>query len=251
MNSILEIVGGGVSCFDFDGDGNCDLFFGCGGQIDPIQQTVVGSGDRLMKGDGQWGFRDCTNQAHLDTSRLYSHGTSWADWNQDGFNDLLVYGYQGARLWYNLGDGTFAELSPELFDYKVWTTAAAWVDLNGDQTLDCYLGSYVDWNFGTHRVCENKQGIPDVCSPNAFGGMRHAVFLNQGDGSFLHAPELLVAPEPTKTLSALTAEFSPGQGVGVYVANDLIANSLFLRRDGHFVEQGLLGGVAGDDKGVV
>lgn len=249
LKSILEILGGGVSCLDFDNDGNCDLFFSRGGQIDPEQRQVRGLPGRLMKGDGQWGFADSTTQANLESSQLYGHGITSADWNHDGFDDLLVYGYHGAVLWCNMGDGTFQEVAEDAFEHRVWTSAATWIDVNGDQALDCYLGSYVNWDFDTHQTCANYLGEPDVCSPNAFEGMTSAVFVNNGDGTFTHMPDLLSAPQPTKTLSVLAAEFSPGQGVGLYVANDLIANFLFLNRAGEFEDVAFSHGAAVDDQG--
>lgn len=249
LKSILEILGGGISCLDFDNDGNCDLFFSRGGHIDPQQRQVRGLPGRLMKGDGQWGFADSTTQANLESCQLYGHGMTSADWNHDGFEDLLVYGYHGAVLWCNMGDGTFQKLAEDAFQHNVWTSAATWFDVNGDQALDCYLGSYVNWDFDTHQTCANHLGEPDVCSPNAFEGMTSAVFVNNRDGTFSHAPDLLTAPQPTKTLSVLAAEFSPGQGVGLYVANDLIANFLFLNRAGEFEDVAFSHGAAVDDQG--
>jgi hypothetical protein len=108
----------------------------------------------------------------------------------------------------------------------------------------------VNWTFETHQTCKAKNGKLDVCSPNAFDGMHNSVFLNNGQGCFSREDSLMSSPLPSKTLGMLTAEFDAGDGTGLYVANDLVANFLFTRREGRFVERGLTSGVALDDAGV-
>ncbi len=147
LNSMLEIVGGGLGCVDYDRDGWVDLFFPRGGRIDVENQLVEGVPSSLMRGRGDFGFSTVTSAARIDTSMIYSHGVAAADVDHDGFSDLLVYGYGGVRLLQNQGDGTFEDVTgPAQLEFPYWVTAAAWMDIDNDQHLDLYLGSYVDWS---------------------------------------------------------------------------------------------------------
>ncbi len=251
LNSILEIVGGGVACIDYDNDGQVDLLFAGGGTLDASNKSAGGVNCQLLRGGVDWGFSNVSPKARVDTTRIYSHGFTAADYNQDGFEDVLVYGYGGVVLLCNQGDGTFFESSllDGVADVR-WVTAAAWIDLNGDNDLDLYFGSYLDWDFDKNQVCRDRNGQPDVCSPNVFGGSQNRVFLSNGDGAFQLRTELVQADQPSKTLGVVAAEFHPGEGVGLYVANDLIANFLFSRRGARYVEHAFASGVAVDDEGV-
>lgn len=251
LNSILEIVGGGVGCIDYDNDGHVDLLIAGGGSLDASAKSVGGVNCQLLRGGGDWGFSNVSLEARVDTTRIYSHGSTAADYDQDGFEDVLVYGYGGVVLLRNQGDGTFHELSMLGGVASArWVTAATWIDLNGDHDLDLYLGSYVDWDFDKNQVCRDRNGEPDVCSPNAFGGSQNKVLLSNGDGVFQLRTEMVQADQPSKTLGVVAAEFRRGQGVGLYVANDLIANFLFSRRGERYVEHAFASGVAVDDEGV-
>src|SRR5262249_47652530 len=104
--SLLESLGGGVALFDFDGDGLLDLFligggsFGGGGQ-----KRVGGHPCKLYRNLGNWTFQDVTAQVGLDNCRFYAHGCAVADYDCDGWPDLLVTGYGRLALFHNEGNG--------------------------------------------------------------------------------------------------------------------------------------------------
>lgn len=249
LNSILEIVGGGVGCSDIDRDGLDDLIFPCGGELDGDAKRVVGVNSALLQNQGSWDFRDITASARIDTAVIYSHGISCVDYDHDGWDELLIYGFQGVLLLRNQGDGTFVDITASAnLDGLPWITTAAWIDVNQDQQLDLYLGSYVNWSFDNNPGCKSKEGLPDVCSPNAFEGMPNHLLLNSGEGDFTPDGRLRT-DQPAKSLGAVVAEFRPGQGHGLYVANDQLANYLFIRRS-QYQERAMAAGVAVDDSGV-
>jgi len=248
LNTILEIVGGGVACIDFDRDGICDLLFPRGGGINSETLDVYGVNSTLLRGTGRWQFAECTSAARVSTDRIYSHGVTAADFDHDGFIDMLVYGYAGAELLINQGDGTF--LLSEALPHHAWTTAAAWIDLNRDQHLDLFLGSYVDWEPSRNQVCPTSQGQPDICSPNVYEGVHNRILMNQGDGTFQVTEIDAINTTLAKSLGVVAAEFQAGAGVGLYIANDLVANSMYSLCDAQWVEHGYSSGVAVDDGGV-
>jgi enediyne biosynthesis protein E4 len=251
MNAILEIVGGGVASFDYDLDGFADWCFAGGGTLQPASQTVRGSPSSLLRVTENWGVVDVTTASRFDSSALFAHGMIGADYNHDGFPDLLVYGYGGLMLWTNQGDGTFVSGAHEpLLAQPHWPTAVTWVDLDGDGLLDLYAGSYVRWDFETHRVCDNRHGQADVCSPNAFAGSEERFLRSRGDGSFEDYGHRVTGKKPAKALGVVYAQLEAGGRGCLYVANDLLPNSLYVAdAQGGWRETAHLAGVAVDASG--
>src|SRR5947209_3991359 len=92
--TILESLGGGVALLDYDGDGLLDLFFTGGGAFTgPEHRDIKGHSARLYRNLGGWKFQDVTAEAGLDRPLFYSHGCAVADFDRDGWPDLLVTGY--------------------------------------------------------------------------------------------------------------------------------------------------------------
>lgn len=251
LNTILEIIGGGVACLDYDLDGHQDLFFAGGGSFDRQTRTVNGTDSLLVRGGPGFSYSDMTGAAGAAAGDLYSHGATAADYDHDGFVDLLVYGYRGVRLLRNQGDGTFQDVTSQAgLDRAPWTTAAGWGDLTGDGSLDLYLGSYVQWDMENHRDCPGVDGQPDVCSPNAFIGSEDAIFLGDDQGRFSSGTDRVDVPLNGRALGVLMAKLQPGEPLSIYVTNDLTPNYLLHRQeDGRFKDIGLTAGVAVDAVG--
>ena len=227
-NTMLEIVGGGVAAIDTDLDGCVDLFFPGGGHIDMGKREVRGAASTLFRGDGNWHFENITSLSFIDTSLIYSHGISGGDYDNDGFPDLLISGYQGIQLWKNQGDGTFLNVTDSVgLADAPWTTSAAWIDAGQDGILDLYLASYVEWDFDTHQVCP-LNGVPDVCSPIAFKASRDAFYRGTENGIFMRHDEAFKAKNPGKGLGALAADIDQDRTMDLYLANDLTPNHLFV-----------------------
>lgn len=248
--SILESLGGGVAILDFDGDGQPDLLFPGGGQFANGQPSGVPSA--LFQNTGHWGFHDCTLSAHVGQSPHYSHGAAAADFDEDGFDDVLITGYGGLTLYRNQGDGTFQSVTEVagLYD-RQWSSSAAWGDFNGDGALDLYVAHYVDWSTSNNPRCAGPEGHErDVCPPKRFEGLQHLIYFGQGDGTFRDGTADSGAVPIGKGLGVVTADLDLDGDLDIYVANDTVAN-LMLRNDGsgHFEDVAALGGTAGSDRG--
>jgi enediyne biosynthesis protein E4 len=247
--TILETLGVGIAILDYDGDGRLDVFCPGGGTFGD-QQTILGRHPVLYRNEGEWRFTDVTESAGLKDDTLYSHGAVVADYDNDGFPDILVTGYGGLRLYHNQGDGTFVEKSQQAgLTLASWSTSAAWGDLDGDGVLDLYVVNYVDWSFENNPECFSYAGGPrDVCSPTRFNALPDALYFGNGDGTFRDESSRLT--DAGKGLGVIMADLDLDGDLDIYVANDTTPNLLF-RNDGrgNLTEIGLMSGTALNDTG--
>ncbi len=269
--AILESLGGGVALLDYDGDGLLDIFVTGGGYFDgPNKQQIKGYPSRLYKNLGNWKFRDVTKEVGLDQPLFYTHGCAVADYNRDGWPDLLVTGWGRMALYRNEPDGKggrrFVEVTKEAgLPEGLWTTSAAWADLDGDGYPDLYVCQYVNWSFANHPECVGYTSNVerDVCPPKSFDGLPHKLYRNNGNGTFTDvSKEAGLRPipndpdkqEPGKGLGVIIVDVDGDGKPDIYVANDTVDNFLYINHStpGHFrfEEIGLPSGVARDERGV-
>src|SRR4029077_1046880 len=98
---------------------------------------TVGEPVTLLKGGPDLRWPSVALPAGLIVPSAYSHGCSAADFNNDGFADLLITGYRGVQVFQNQGDGTFFECSAICgISDSGWSTGSGWADLDGDGALD-------------------------------------------------------------------------------------------------------------------
>jgi hypothetical protein len=301
--AILESLGGGLAVLDFDGDGLLDLFIPGGGHYEgPDKHQIKGNPCRLYRNLGNFRFEDVTAKMGLDKIDFFTHGAAVADYDNDGWPDLLVTGWHHLALFHNeavrshaergneKGVGRrFVEVSKQAgMPDGLWTTSAAWGDVDGDGYTDLYVCQYVDWSFEHNHPlnCSYDGGrTRDVCPPKNFTGLEHMLFRNLGNGKFQD-----VSKEAGLRVARTDAEFeqltwlSPtarkrlkhdvregdtkfGKGLGVlmvdvngdgkpdiYVANDTVDNFLYINRstkpgEFRFEELGMPSGTAKDEYG--
>ena len=260
--AILETLGGGVALLDYDRDGLPDLFVPGGGFFDgPDKKQIRGLPSRLYKNLGGFKFQDVTKDAGVDGPLFYTHGTAAADYDNDGWPDLLVTGYGRLALYHNETDGKggrrFAEVTEKAgLKETLWSTSAAFADLDGDGYPDLYVCQYVNWSFANNPECPGYGGDSrrDVCPPKQFEGLPHAVYLNKRDGTFRDVSATAGLRDGAKGLGVLVVDVNDDRKPDVYVANDTTDNLLYLNRSKpgeiRFEEVGLPSGVARSESGV-
>ncbi len=247
--TLLETVGGGVALFDFDRDGDLDLFCNGGGTLEPSAAAVQGRSGALFRNDGEWRFSDVTANVGLGSDDLYTHGCVVGDVNRDGWPDLLITGFGGCRLYLNRAGARFEDVTQSAgLDQRDWFTAAAFGDYDRDGWLDVYVTAYADWRPGSARVClfdELSGQRRDVCPPNAYAGRQDRLWHNRGDGTFDDVSTVAGLRSDMRGLGVLAVDFDADGWLDWFVANDAQENQLYFGGSQFPMEErGALAGVA-------
>jgi hypothetical protein len=260
----LEEVGGGVALIDYDGDGLLDVFLVVGGEFGgPDQMEIKGRPNRLYKNLGNGKFRDVTKETGLDQPLFYGHGCAVADFDCDGWADLLVTGWGRVALYRNSPDGKggrrFVDVTKQAgLPEGLWTTSAAWADLDGDGYPDLYLCQYHDWDLRKNHPEARYGGKErDIAPPKRFRGLPHKLFRNNRDGTFTDVSKEAGlrdgAIDASKGLGVIIVDVDGDGKPDIYVANDTVDKFLYINRSTlgklKFEEVGLFSGAARDDRG--
>ena len=245
----IEPIGSGVALFDFDNDGDLDLYFVNGSDL-PGMTSSVQPTNRFYRNDGGT-FTDITDEASVgDTG--YGLGCCVGDYNNDGFTDLYVTNYGPNVLYHNNGNGTFTDVTATAgVAGDHFSSGCAFVDVNADGYLDLYVVNYVQFDPETNPEC-SRQGIPTYCTPEALPGVADVFYRNNGDGTFTDDSESAgVSTANGKGLGVACGDVDNDGDVDIFVANDTTPNFLYRneRNDMRMMEDALFAGVALSEEG--
>ena len=241
LGSLLESTGAGCVWFDYNNDGKPDLFVASGRPLEkgmhpyPLRKTPdPPPHNHLYRNDGNGKFTDVTEQAGV-AGDGFSFAAIAADFDNDGYTDLLITSYGHITLYRNKGDGTFEDVTAKAgLKIDGWAIGAAWLDYDRDGCIDLFVGRYVkfDPTYRAYYAADNYPG------PLDYQGNSNILFHNTCKGTFVDVSEKSgIAAYKGRTMGVTAADFDGDGYPDIYVANDKTENFLFHnKRDGTFEE---------------
>jgi len=252
----IETMTGGVAVFDYNNDGLLDIFFTNGAEIPSLKKSNSSFYNRLFRNNGDGTFTDVTEKAGV-AGVGYSMGVAAGDYDNDGFVDLYVAGFNRNQLFHNNGDGTFTDVTekagvtgivPGLG--KAWAVAAGWFDYNNDGLLDLFVVNYLNYSIPAVHRCETDN-IVDYCSPNEYPGTPNILYRNNRDGTFTDVSQQShISQYAGKGMGVAFADYDSDGFTDIFVSNDTFPNFLLHNNgDGTFTDVALVAGVAYNQSG--
>lgn len=256
-----EINGSGGAMFDYDADGDLDIFLVNSGRspkgFGPLPQGTRLE-NRLYRQEADGTLYDATTEAGLaDTS--YGISCAVGDVDNDGDLDLFVANYGQDLLYLNNADGTFQDGTAAVgLATRGWTTAAAFCDYDRDGWLDLAIVQYGTEVFDGHkRACDYGNKNVGYCSPLEYDPAPDILLHNEGPGpdGRIRFRDVTATAGLSQTIGTgfcvVCADFNGDHWPDLYVANDMYPNRIWMNnRDGTFTDAGLASGAAVNYLGV-
>ena len=250
-----ESTGAGCAFFDYDNDGWMDIYLVNGGKCDFFAPKTP-LRNALYRNNRDGTFTDVTEKAGV-AGGGYGMGVAVGDYNGDGFPDLYVTQYGRSILYRNNGDGTFTDVTEKAgVAAPGWASSAVWFDYDNDGKLDLFVCRFVDFDKTKHHRCGAPNlpalvGMNEYCYPKVYSPMASWLFHNNGDGTFTDVSQKTgIADNPGKSWGVVATDVNNDGWMDLFVANDTVANFLFMNRGGkRFEEIGFTAGVAYGEQG--
>jgi len=242
---IMETVSAGLALFDYDGDGDIDIYFLNGA---PLKGTKVKKlpVNALYRNEGNWKFTDVTEQSGLgDTG--YGLGVAVGDYDNDGDPDVYLNNYGPNVLYRNNGDGTFTDVTHQAGVDNGFQVGAGtcFLDMDKDGDLDLYVSNYLKFSYEEH-VASMADGYRTYANPKNYPPLPDTLYRNNGDGTFTDVSEASgVRNHAGWGMGITCGDYDNDGDTDVFIGNDVAENFLFQNDGrGHFEEVGLATGAA-------
>ena len=249
---LIETMGGGVGLFDFDNDGELDIFLLNGGET-PHGKSEKPVQNALYRNLGNGKFVDVAAEVGLNRVKTYGLGVAIADFDNDGHQDILITGFPNCLLYHNNGNGTFTDVTEDagLRNAGRWAASAAWFDYDRDGFLDLVICNYAELSFeGAAPRCEYLD-VRTYCEQRAYKGMPLSIYHNNRNGTFTDVSrasglDRLVG----RALGVVALDIDADGWQDLFVARDASPNLLLLNKhDGTFADAGVEAEIAYDING--
>ena len=177
-----EVIGAGGALFDYDNDGDLDLFavqggaLRAGGAPGPAAREAACIATISPAAGAR--FTDVTARSGI-VAAGYGMGATTGDYDNDGWIDLYVtylgiespVSQQRRRHVQRRHHAAAAPTTPR------WSTSATFFDYDRDGWLDLFVANYVNFSLEMKRACFSAGSARDYCNPAVYpAGDRHACF---------------------------------------------------------------------------
>ena len=234
----IASMGASVSIVDFDNDGWNDIYF---------TNSKTGSLNALYHNLHNGKFENVA--AAMGLADLNEKGTGssmgavWADYDNDGYKDLLLYKWGRPELFHNIDGKKFVNVTDGSgLPQWVNSNCAIWFDFNYDGLPDIFIGGYYSEKLDLQNLTTTK--IMPESFRYANNGGRNYLLENLGNGRFKDVTEQYGMTSTKWTLAAAAADFNGDGYPDLFVANDYNVNELYINKKGEkFTEVGSQSGI--------
>ena len=227
-------MGAAVAVADFDRDGWQDFY---------VTNSGEGALNRLYRNQGDGTFTnvapDMGVAAVNRTGTGVSMGAIWADYDNDGYEDLFVYKYGRPELFHNDRGQAFTRVT-ERAGLPEWVNAnsAVVARLRPRRQAGSVPGRATGPRTSISGICKTTRIMPESFEYANNGGRKY-MFHNRGDGTFEDTTAALGLDSRRWTLAVGAADLFGTGFPDLFLANDYGISQLYANRDGkRFVEVG-------------
>ena len=230
-------MGAAVSIVDFDRDGWPDIYATNSGE---------GSKNALYRNQQNGTFKDVAGEVGLadlnQPGTGVSMGAVWGDYDNDGYEDVLLYKWGRPELFHNDAGKTFTRVTDKA-GLPSWVNAntAIWFDYDGDGKLDLFLGGYYPEDVDLWHL-KNTRMMPESFEYAQNGGRKY-LFHNLGNGAFEEVSQKLGIDTRRWALAAVAADLRGSGHPDLFIANDYGISELYFNDGKQFREVGKRAGV--------
>jgi len=244
---IVEAMSAGLALFDYDQDGDIDVYLVSGSALRGSQYSSLPR-NRLYRNEGNWRFTDVTETSGLgDTG--HGLGVTVGDYDNDGDQDVYITNFGPNALYRNNGNGTFTNVTEAagVANGSKVGAGANFLDIEGDGDLDLFASSYIHFTYDNH-VLGMARGYPAYVGPRVYDLTANTLYRNNGDGTFTDISLASgIANSLGSGMGTVCADYDQDGDTDIFVANDSAPNFLFANNGaGIFTECGALAGIAYD-----
>jgi hypothetical protein len=239
----VSSMGAAVSIVDYDRDGWPDIY---------VTNSAEGSHNALYRNLGDGTFRDVAEEVGLaDVNQPgtgVSTGAVWGDYDNDGYEDVLIYKWGKPELFHNDGGKHFTRVT-EQAGLPAWvnSNSAIWFDYDHDGKLDLFLGGYYPEDVDLWHL-KNTRMMPNSFEYAQNGG-RKFLFHNLGGGRFEEVSAQMGINSRRWALAAVAADLRGTGFPDLFVANDYGVSEVYFNEGGkRFREAGKETGIGAAPK---
>ena len=222
----VAAMGAAVSVVDFDRDGWQDLY---------ATNSAENSLNRLYRNNGDNTFTDVAQTVGLaDVNRRdsgVSMGSVWGDFDNDGWEDVLLYKYGRPELFRNVEGTSFVAVGQRA-GLPPWVNAnsATWLDYDRDGLLDLFIAGYWSETVNLWKL-ETTKVMPESFEYANNGGRKY-LLRNRGDGTFEDRTDAMGIRSRRWALAVIAADLFGTGFPDLYLSNDYGVSELFANRGG-------------------
>ncbi len=197
---------GGISLIDIDDDSDLDVYVSNG--YDVSSTSPEPQKNRLYINDGKGGLI-LDELSVLSNDSMFSSGSTWGDFNNDGFIDVFISNQraQDNVLFKGEGPGIFTKVESILSGDGGHSYSANWVDIDLDGDLDLYVAN---------------------------GGLSHReedfIYRNEGIDSFVKVTSTGITKDTLSTIGGLWRDFDHNGLPDLYVSHRLSLDRVYFNQ---------------------